>query len=535
MEKLSLFWNLGFLNFCYCLLNLKKESVLTKAMVENNYETEGTTKYEFSSVKQLGENMPSNYVVYTTSQHGMFAVIRDNNEYNYYLYCSATDTLLPNKLYSSNFSENRLYNDYGEFVVVSEYRNSNRCYVLYDMFGNQVFSQDNSFYISSSSQTNGLSFEIYLSSTGTYQTVVYDNQGGSLTGTNYVIGDIVSGGTSILDLKVYGYPGYKAILSGLDAKIEVGGSIQHEFSMPLTTPTFIVDKYIYFWQKFSLPEDSNDYDYSIDEYKYSSSLVRVDFTNGKVEEVDVPYYCDFRYVRPLKDENGFYKYLGLEAREITDKKVVNGNYALQFIADAKLDLHDDVTGLGSIMYVTDDSGKEVIVDKTNFKVYSTNLTLINDFSSVATAFYPNAKVFIGRKDSSYGLFNLKGEVVVPFEYSSLKGVLQNKAYGVKSDKTYLINFSTTNPSSYSISEIQHLSSISSMTTGEIVLKYSDNKIIVQDGESSLVRLSLINHNSFSTHERVTRKSNSTCYTVCSAYNTVDAKDEYYLLRHTIVK
>ncbi len=516
------------------LLKLQKESVISREMILNNASSSSST-YEYTSLKRVADSYLNDYTVYSSSNYGMFYILRDNNNGYSYLYFAANNTLSSNRLYYTSFSNNINYSNFGEFVLVQEYINNNTSYrfVFYDMFGKEVFSSNSSFSVYERSYSDtSIQFEIYAS--GQSINITYTAEGSHIVDNTYHVGDQITDDGSAIKLDDFGYAGYKASFHDFNAKVEYNGRTVSEFIMPLAQPTFTIGKYFFFYSEIELPEDAKDFDISRGGYKYDYTMTRIDYTNGASKEIEVPYYGNFRYIQLVKDASNFYTYGGIQAYELTDKKVVNQNLYRMFIVDADLNLHDDVTNLNNPIVAKDTMGNDVIVDGQNCKVYSMKLELLNDFSSIGRSFNANANVFVGMQNSKYGLFSIDGKVIVPFEYSSINAITSsNIAYGKKDGKTYLINFSVTSPSRYYAEEMANLSALSTLPTGELVFTYSDGKIVIQDANKGTTRLSLDSHNSFTNRGSFVISASNTCYSTFSAYNNSTGSYEYYIMQHVV--
>lgn len=517
------------------LLKLQKESVISREMILNNASSSSST-YEYTSLKRVADSYLNEYTVYSSSSYGMFYILRDKNSGNAYLYFAANNTLNFNRLYSTSFYEDYSYSNFGEFVVVQEYNNSSYRYVFYDMFGKEIYASNTSFSVSRDEYTDyAIQFRIYDYSTSQYIYINYTADGSStIVDNTYHVGDQINDDGSAIKLDDFGYAGYKASFRDFNAKVEYNGRTVSEFIMPLAEPTFTIGKYFFFYSEIELPEDAKDFDISRGGYKYDYTMTRIDYTNGASKEIEVPYYGNFRYLQLVKDANNFYTYGGIQACELTDKKVVNQNLCRMFIVDADLNLHDDVTNLNSPIVAKDTMGNDVIVDGQLCKVYSMKLELLNDFSSIGRSFNANANVFVGMQNSKYGLFSIDGKVIVPFEYSSINAITSsNVAYGKKDGKTYLINFSATSPNRYYAEEMTSLSALSTLPTGELVFTYSDGKVVIQDANKGTTRLSLDSHTSFTNRGSFVISASNTCYSAFSAYNNSTGSNEYYIMQHVV--
>lgn len=401
------------------LKELKKESIISKEFIEKNFPV--YQPYSFEGCKRIGDNIASTHsFAGKLSTQGYFAVVKENSSNDLYLYLVLEDKISI-KLSSDQFIDNAYCEHFGEFIVV---KNNEGKHVILDMFGTELYKSDNE--ISGLNAVEVANKEkivrLNFNDLNVSKSVIYN------VGTDefkiYGVDDVIPVELKYKSLREYGYSDYKYTIDGVTATVVKEDKKVCSFEMPTAAPV-IFDKYFFFTNTIMLPKDSKDYDVVYNGEKYRVDIQRIDFTNGRKTKLKLNGYGFFSDLEnPIKFYKGSddtLKYASMFAVPLTKDKIMDTNNKRTYIIDADLNLHDDITDMGNLSYI-DFNEKSYIVEDKTYKVFDNKFNLTGSYEDYATAFYPAAKVFVGKQSGKFGLFNIEGKVIAPFNYDEISAV-----------------------------------------------------------------------------------------------------------------
>lgn len=428
----------------------KGASVVSKEFIQNNWTFEARTGVKLDSFERFGEQELKDKAVVDLSNYEQFAVLQDKNSGDLSLSAIFANKIV-GKMKDGTMSTrgNELI---GEFAV---YQGADEKYYLVDSKGTSLFScQEKLSWVSFDFDYVDYFATLHLSQDGK-DVILYSNLE-DVSQKNYALNDVIPAkyGTGYR-LDGRGLKGYKMYEHDLDVTIYKDGKKVGSYIKPLSTPTFSVGKYDVFVEQFELPVTAENYSLISFGKKYDVKITRIDLTTCKKSNLELNGFTIVDGVSAqYKDKNGQIAYAKVTVAPLSKDKVVNYEAQRQYIVDADLNLHDDVTNLRS-PYALEFNKKIYVVDMYDSEVYDEKLNIIGNYQALNARFMEGVNVFVGSQNGKYGIFNVEGKVVVPFAFDTIDEVYSNgTAFGHKDDKAQSITFSATSGEAYKVSELE---------------------------------------------------------------------------------
>lgn len=236
-----------------------------------------------------------------------------------------------------------------------------------------------------------------------------------------------------LDLTPYGMEGYYMVNSGcLYTVFDVNNTKVSTFVLPEdVNVAFIGGKLIYQTQ-ILLPEDAKDYSFSAagnnylgTQSKYKLNTYAIDVKTGAKEELKFDYIL--YNCLPYKDKNGVMTYGLAYLGIIGDSKEIKSQDT--YLINEKGQLVQNLSGY-EVSFFTKLSNDYYYNEHTDV-LYSPELVEVAYLGDMNPLFDEENQVFIGLYEGKYGVVDMEGKVLVPFEYTSLTPLENSSELKVK--------------------------------------------------------------------------------------------------------
>ncbi len=242
------------------------------------------------------------------------------------------------------------------------------------------------------------------------------------------------------DLKDYGLEGY--YLSKKGELVTVFETKTNTAVSTFTVPSganivFVSDKLIY-QNAYVVSDDENNYSFFDGRNKYVIETYSVNLLNGDKTALDISYAIGEVY-GPYKDQLGVYSY-ALISKKSFENKVLKSDEIV--IIDSKGAIIGNLNGYEPNSFVKIGSGYY----NTKTKVlYDSKLKEIAYLAAINPTMYKEYNCFIGTINGKYGAVNAEGTVIIPFEYTELNHINNDKGYmfGIKNNQLYRVNMNGT--------------------------------------------------------------------------------------------
>lgn len=512
------------------LKELKKESVISKELIEENYPlSEALVKYE--TTFKIGDGILTNHNYVERSDKSCFFIVQDKTSSELYLYLTY-ENKFATKLAGPTIQGQLFDSIFGEFVVV---KNADNVNVLLDMFGNVLYSSTNA--ISNLSSTNveeGI-LRINFSDGSANKFIIYNVT--SEEYKTYNVDDVIPANFSYQSLELFGYKEYKVAFVDYKAIILKDGNSFLTFDIPLAKPSYVIGKNFFFVKETKLPDDASKYDVIDSGIKYSVEIQKIDFTTGKKDILSLPGYS-FRSssIQPFKDKNGIYSYIKADVIPLTKDKVADTLNARTYVIDADLNLRDDLTDVGNMYYV-DFNNKSYIVEDKKFKVFDNKFNTIGSYEEYAKHFYPEAKVFVGQQDGKCGIFNLEGKVLVPFKFDSIDQVFSSGyAYGMIDEKQEKISFDLNSGAKFEEVEYKYKNYACATVYNVFINEISDDKSVeLYNTISGETKFQIDDVSNASVEDTINVYKSHRSYSLLEVKNVEDGSFDYYAIQQILTE
>lgn len=249
-------------------------------------------------------------------------------------------------------------------------------------------------------------------------------------------------------LEEFGLKGYHISInevSGLVIVYDQVGKVVSKFMFPdwmvrkigpvSGTRPFLIGKNFYYQRISVLDPEAEAYDFLDGSSGVKANLVtyRIPLLTGITEEVSFPHIISG--VDLLLDADKYLKLAVLEVTSINAEKETDRYF--EYIVDEALNIKQDVTNQDVFSFVK--VGDHYFNYSTEV-LYDKDMKFIVDLSAMDPKLLENGKYFIGKIGYFYGLVDINGKVVLPFEFDYLfEGMTENYIVGVKKGVAYSVN------------------------------------------------------------------------------------------------
>ena len=244
-----------------------------------------------------------------------------------------------------------------------------------------------------------------------------------------------------LDLAEYGKDGYYLSTSNRiymffssDNKLVSS----HHVPSNATTIKYFGDSLVY-QQVTKMPDDSTDYDFSMDGNKYQLTTTRFNaFNGGTVEKIDAKFVISSSEL--YKDLDGDHTLLLASILSINSKRVAGEQKVV--VLDSGLDVVKELTGFEPKSFIK--IGDNYYNTSTEI-LYNSKLEEISYLGGINPVVNAESEVIVGSISGLYGMLNSNGTVKVPFEYAYINsGIYDNITVGIKEGEHYFLDIASGN-------------------------------------------------------------------------------------------
>lgn len=240
------------------------------------------------------------------------------------------------------------------------------------------------------------------------------------------------------DLTPYGLPGYYASrYNNLFSVFSSDNKVVSTFYIPQNAIGMaVVDKCAVYQIRYQLPDDSENFSYSLNGLKYHLETYKVDLFNGaKVSNIDANFIIQDSL--NYKNTKGEYAYLLATILQIDSNKVASQNKVV--ILDKDCHIIDELTGYEPSSFIKLGDSYFNTVTKV---LYDSKLKEIAYLAGMNPSVDTEHKIIFGKVNGLWGVVDSTGKVVVPFEFSSLSKTVDDYiTIGVKDGEYHYVNTS----------------------------------------------------------------------------------------------
>lgn len=327
---------------------------------------------------------------------------------------------------------------------------------VYDALGNKVYESDADADLSNIANVVDITStcvnkKVYLTVEDETETVYYEyNTSGAISKVNKIptqVNVVVEDDTPTfnknsryvdiqkIDLKKYGFDGYYLSAKGeLFTVFDTSNTPKSTFTIPTGAKVTIAGGKLIYQNAFITSDDETNYSYFDGNHKYIVETYQVNLLSGEKKALNTSYILN-NVLGPYMDKDGVYNFALVTVKRF-DNKVLRTNEMV--ILNSEGVIVSNLNGYEPDNFVRIGTGYY----NTETKVlYDGQMKEIAYLSAINPTFYPDYNCFIGTINNKYGVVNSSGNVLVPFEYTSLYA---NKSedgfiFGVKNDNLYRVD------------------------------------------------------------------------------------------------
>ena len=194
----------------------------------------------------------------------------------------------------------------------------------------------------------------------------------------------------------------------------------------------VITNKLYYQVTNILPDDSNEYDYSIANAKYSLTTYSLSLSDGTQKKEKLDYII--LDSKPDNKKSSVEKFSHLKIQRIDDERTLG--FVEEYIVDSNGNFRDDVTNMELESFIA--VGDNLYNTKTKI-LYNSQLKVISYLNNINPVYYEEG-YFIGNLNGSYGILDTNGLVVCEFIYDSITPTFVNDCViGYKNGEYYRIN------------------------------------------------------------------------------------------------